>query len=281
MSRLLALLGACTLMSLAFAASASAESISVSAQPAAPSSGTSQQDITVSTVADAPSYIAVASYEAGTSCPASYTYGAGNGAMNDGDEYTTSVPQGSSTTQVRVKFARGTVSHSHLCGYLNAQAGTIGTDSPLKRWGDVAGFNLRSTSYYVNGNRPASAAFRFIFHCSEGTSGLTTDGDCPMAGQVRITISSKLRKKLHLKSATLLKQTFKAIDRGRGLRVDYAAGKTFAKKVRAADLGKLPATVTLTSSAPLTKTASGQGNLMNYVSGLSAATYHVEDNEGE
>ena len=275
MSRLLAVLGAFALMSLATAASASAESLNITAKPAKPNAY-SEQVITVDAVADQYHSVSLIAYDVGTPCGPEPEEG--NRAIKY-HEYPGHVPEGSSSKTFKADFWKYTVADSHLCGYMSTKKlGTYTvTDAPLKRWGDVAGYNVRTTMYWIDdGGR---GAFRFIVKCSEGTVGFTADGYCQLAGHIRITISDKLRKRLDLKSRTILEHGFKTLDKGLGHRVDWAAHRGFAARLRKAHMGTLPVRVTLESTAPLSKTVSGDGNLMNGNNGVQVATYPLHSNE--
>jgi hypothetical protein len=208
------------------------------------------------------------------------------------------VPQGSSSKDFRLLFKKLTVARSHVCAYLHTskpppdmatwngepftpQETWTMKDVPLTRWGDVAGFNVYATAYYIGklgSGKPQ--AIRFIVGCSEGTSGMASDGECPLKGHVFLTISSKLRKKFGLKSATIFDHDFDLVDHGYGpLRMDWPVKRKVASKL-APDKRLSKITMTLKMRAPLDKRVSGRGNLFNYNTGLRVASWD-RDGGGE
>jgi hypothetical protein len=266
---------------LTIAASASADSLTVTAKPDAPEPSRpggagSVQIATVTTVADAAGSVGFVSYDIGTPCPASPSPDGGNEAL---DSNYVQVPQGSSSTEVRLLFEKLTVAQSHVCAFLfNGNAVTAVQDVPLTRWGDVAGFNVRATAYYIGkvGSK-GPQAIRFIVGCSEGTWGFPSDGECSLSGHVYLRISSKARKKFGLKSTTIFDDAFDLVDPGYGpLRMDWPVKRKVASKlVPSKLLNKM--TMTLKMRAPLTKTVSGQGNLFNGTRGLGVASWDIDD----
>ncbi len=250
-------------MVLAMAGSASADSLTITAGPPSMDSdggGRNVQNLTVNTVVDSPGshQLTIESQDVGTACPA--TEGQGNGAWETVGGFGGQL-QGSETNQISGTLPHGTVHHTHLCGYLTSNTGTtpgspgthsttaVADVSSLQSYGDYAGYNVYGGLYLLQ-TGPQRMVFRFIASSSAGTKAYT-DMPCNLSGDVRMTVTSKLRKKLRLNSTTLFSHAFKA---DTTLRVDWVLSKTLRAKLKAADLNHLPVTLTLQSDAPIGKT---------------------------
>jgi hypothetical protein len=263
-------------MFLVVAASASANSIDLTAKPLEPTRAGDyehQQLLTVKTVVDSMygNSVRILGYEVGSPCPAAP--GAGNPTYESENAFAPA--QGSSTTQFKDPVPD--VSHTHLCGYLTTNqtpyspGSSIVTDAPLKTWSDVAGWNAEAVLFWLGGG--GHEYFAFDPWCSAGKTG-SADADCAYSGRARVTVSSKLREKLHLKSRTILDHRFSGVERvpGGGRRIKWAPPKGF--NARAERLAHLPVKMTVTWKTPIAKTATGYGDIRGKCNGqVWAATY--------
>jgi hypothetical protein len=261
MLRLFRLLCATAGVFLVVVVPASASSLSISAEPAKPSApGVSEQKLTINSDADSQGDIMIRGYEVGSACPA--TPGGGNGSYGDEE----SVAQGSSTLELKAELRGGSVAHTHLCGWLTTEHGaapfepgsTTVADAPLKSYADVAGLNVLGLLLWKGGG--TREYFTFTPWCSAGTFGVS-DTQCAYSGRVRATVSSKLRKKLHLKSATILDHAFSGTDLAGP---NQRSGKWSPPKgfnAKAVELSSVPVTMKVTWTAPIKTTFTAHGDI--------------------
>lgn len=236
------------------AASASADSLTVSAQPTGPGF----QALTVNADAAEQGNFEVFRVEVGTACaPAEDAYA-------DGPVLSGSVPAGSSTQQLTTERIRADVRRSHLCSYLardtSAQTATADTP-PLRSYGDVAGFNYGFDlhSYHTHSS-PSKPVFQFGPFCGVGAAkGTPTDTACLVQGRLRISVSEKARKRAHFGSRTILDRAFSQIQPAFGSLpfIEYP-NREFQAKLRR---HPVPVTVTVTFTAPVRATLSHTGAL--------------------
>jgi hypothetical protein len=256
MRRPFRLLGASATLFLVVAASASASSISLTAEPVKPTAANDwkfEQLITVNTVVDSNSgLVSVYGYDLRTPCPAT----PGAGPATYGTQFTAF--QGSSTTKIQamVNGSSRDASHIHLCGWLSDPGSTTVADfGPLRTWSDVAGWNVEAVLFWKGGG--TREYWSFEPSCGAGTTGLG-DRECPLAGRVRVRVSSKLRKTLKLESATILDRAF-SWEAGQPHEMKWQPPKGFNAK--AIELRSLPVTMTVTWTAPIATTFTATGDI--------------------
>ena len=216
--------------------------------------------MTIDSDADSQGDIMIRGYEVGSACPA--TPGDGNGSYGDEESAT----QGLSTIKVVAELRAGSVAHTHLCGWLTTEHGaapfepgsTTVADAPLKSYADVAELNVLGLLQWKRGG--TREYFTFTPWCSAGTIGFS-DTQCGYSGRVRATVSSKLRKKLHLKSATILDHAFSGGRRGRTEPADWQVVAPKGFNASAVDLRSVPVTMKVTWTAPIKTTFTAHGDI--------------------